>query len=292
MVTEAGLQRLRTFLSEVPADRFPARLEGGGHSATVHGGDLLQAGGTRAAGRRHGRVSLPLRRFDVRTLPGLLLRRSHHQPGGWKAWSGPLSGPCSGPALLVLPGDRIRRPARGLGDDGRARLSFAPRRRRGGGREVRSGGAPRPDARPARRDPQLRRGSRRLQRMGPRRWRAGRGDRAQRGPDVAERRVRQPRSDARALRVAVRSGRARRTVRRRPRARSSRSPSWFQVERVRALLQVPQRGGVLLRSLPAPPGVPGNHAAGRADPDVAAGCGRRRRSGRRAHSSPPPRCRR
>ena len=254
----------------------------------------MQAGGTRTAGRRHGRVSAaPPAGFDVRTLPRLLLRRSHHQPGGWKTRSGTLSGPCP----------RVPRFSSCLAIESAgqlaawvtmAALDFRSRPVAGVAADVKFGAAVRPgqtlDLRAEIHNYDD--GRRRLQRLGPCRRRAGRGDRAQRGPDAAERGVRQPRSDARALRVAVRSGRAGRTVPRRPRARPARSPSWFQVERVRALLQVPHEAAFFSDHFPRRQVFPGNDAAGRADPDVAAGCRWRRRTGRPAHSSWPPRCRR
>ena len=44
VVSDAGLERLKIFLSEVPAERFKSPLKVGGHSAAVHRRDVLQDG--------------------------------------------------------------------------------------------------------------------------------------------------------------------------------------------------------------------------------------------------------
>ncbi len=52
IVTDAGMERLRSFLSEVPADRIKAPLKVGRDPAPVHRRDVLQAGGSFPESRR------------------------------------------------------------------------------------------------------------------------------------------------------------------------------------------------------------------------------------------------
>jgi acyl carrier protein len=51
-----GMAQLRSYLSEMPADRFADADEGQGHSAAVHAGDVLQARGAGAARSQGGRL--------------------------------------------------------------------------------------------------------------------------------------------------------------------------------------------------------------------------------------------
>ncbi len=195
VVTEAGMQRVRTFLSEVPADRFPTADESGGHRRACSPRRPSASWWCAHSAPPPRSGDCPDHQCIARALPGLLFRRSDHRPRGGQARPGPLPGSRSRAPLL--PCLAIEAAGQLAAWVTMAALDFRLRPVAGVAADLRFGAEVRPGA-----VLDLRAEIHKYDEeavdfsaLGAHGRRAGGRDRAQRRPDASDRGLRQPRRD-------------------------------------------------------------------------------------------------